>query len=54
MASFERYIKQAEEAEAQARNASTPEERRTYEDVARLWRQLAERKADGASANDGP
>ena len=41
----DRYIRQAEEAEAEARRAATPEERRTYQDVARLWRQLAERRA---------
>ena len=40
----DRYIRQAEEAEAEARRAATPEERRTYEDVARLWRQLAARR----------
>jgi len=42
----ERYIRQAEEAEVEARRASSPEERRTYQDVARLWRQLAEGRAD--------
>ena len=40
----EEYLRQAEAAEADARRATTPEERRTFEDVARLWRQLAERK----------
>jgi ferric-dicitrate binding protein FerR (iron transport regulator) len=44
----DRYIRQAEEAEAEARRAATPEERRTYEDVARLWRQLAGRRGPPA------
>lgn len=42
----DRYIRQAEEAEAEARRAATPEERRTYENVARLWRQLAARRTE--------
>ena len=46
--SVQKYLRQAEEAEASARRAATPEERKSYEDIARLWRQLAERKSDPA------
>lgn len=38
------YLKQAEQAESLARRSSTPQERAAFEDIARLWRQLAERQ----------
>jgi hypothetical protein len=42
----ERYLKQAAQAESLARRAQSPEERQAFDDIARLWRQLAERRAD--------
>ena len=41
-----RYLRQAEQADAMAARAASPEERKAFEDIARLWRQLAERRAD--------
>ena len=38
------YVKRALEAEEQARRSETPEERKTFQEVAKLWRELAERK----------
>ena len=37
------YARQAEQALEMARRASTPEERAAFEEIARLWRQLADR-----------
>jgi len=37
------YARQAEQALEMARRASTPEERAAFEEIARLWRQLAQR-----------
>jgi hypothetical protein len=42
--SRERYLKQAEQAEALAQRASSPQERAAFEDIARLWRDLADRR----------
>lgn len=39
------YQRRAEEAEAAARRAVSDEERETYEKVAALWRELAQRRA---------
>jgi hypothetical protein len=39
-----RYLKQAEQADDLARRAHSAEERAAFEDIARLWRQLAERR----------
>ena len=44
--SRERYLRQAEQADALARRAQSAEERTAFEDIARLWRQLADRRAD--------
>ena len=40
----ERYLKHAKQAEDLAKRSQTEEERRAFEDIARLWRQLAERR----------
>lgn len=37
------YARQAEHAMDMARRSSTPEEKAAFEEIARLWRQLAER-----------
>ena len=37
------YARQAEVAQDLARRASSPEERAAFEEIARLWRQLAQR-----------
>lgn len=44
--SRERYLKQAEQADALARRAQSAEERAAFQDIARLWRQLADRRSD--------
>jgi hypothetical protein len=41
-----RYLKQADHADDLARRAHSPEERAAFEDIARLWRQLADRRND--------
>ncbi len=47
------YLKQAEQAEALARRASSEQERASFEDIARLWRQLAERTGQMAQDSSG-
>ena len=42
----ERYLKHAEQADGLARRDQSEEERKAFEDIARLWRQLAERRPD--------
>jgi len=41
------YLKQAEQAEAMARRATGAEEKASFEEIARLWRRMAERKPEG-------
>jgi len=41
--SRENYLRQAEQAEALAQRARSPDERESFEAIARLWRGLAER-----------
>jgi hypothetical protein len=48
----EDYLKRAWEAEQQARRARTPEERKSFEEIAELWRRLAETEA-GNGAGKG-
>jgi hypothetical protein len=45
----ERYFAHAEELEAQARAARTPEERDLFLDMAARWRQLADEAGDGGA-----
>lgn len=46
------YLKQAEQADDLARRASTPTERTSFEEIARLWRQLAERTGQKPAGDD--
>ena len=39
------YRRQAEQAEEMARRAASEDERRSFENIAKLWRGLAERAA---------
>lgn len=39
------YLKRASQADAWARRATTPAERKAFEEIAALWRRLAEQKA---------
>ena len=38
------YLRRAKQAESWARDATSPTERAAFEEIAALWRRLAERK----------
>lgn len=50
----ETYVQRAQDAEALAKSARTPEERRAFRDIAAIWRRLAEQQAEPAAEPPEP